>query len=42
MRATWRRVGNVIVVIAEGREYRFDWRDADMAAALYLGYLKAS
>lgn len=35
MRPIWRRVGNVIIVVGGGREYRFHWTDADVASAIY-------
>lgn len=39
MKPIHRRVGNEIVVLGE-QEYRFNWRDADMATALlYLSLL---
>lgn len=38
MKPIWRRIGSEIVILAE-REYRFNWRDADVASALYLSLL---
>lgn len=34
MKPIWRRIGSEIVILAN-QEFRFNWRDADLAAALY-------
>lgn len=38
MKPIWRRIGNEIMILTD-REYRFDWRDADLASALYQSLL---